>query len=262
MQHQPQGRRRPRSAWVTAALVVMGAATVLVGLVGVALALGHPRWTPIATGVAILAGWVSLRLTWNALLEERFENATDRSELAKTYRELFAERAVEQRSEIEGMTMRLRDRERVIGGLEEDLATISMRAIEAENTARRIGKRLAESEGRVVSLEDRLAQQMSAQLPMSAAGDVSAEAPHPAVSRPPAPAANAPRRKAAVAAVTAVPEAQSAPKHAAAASLMPEWADVEADPNEALLKWEEHANGVLRQEQVRGDRHRQERKHA
>ena len=95
---------------------------------------------------------------WSVVLQARLEHSADRTELARTYRQLFAERAVENHVYTKAMTARMRERDRVIRELETTVVGTERRAIVAETTVKRVQRRLAEADGRIITLEEYLAR--------------------------------------------------------------------------------------------------------
>ena len=204
------------------AVIVLTTATALVAG---ALAVGGGRLVAASAVVALLCGWAGLRIMWSVVLQARFEHSADRAELARTYRQLFAERAVENHVYTKAMTARMRDRDRVIRELGTTVVDTQRRAFVAETTVTRVQRRLTEADGRIIALEEYLAR---------------SQAEHRAAVE---------RLEAAEAAggvVAAEPEPSGAPAETSAGSsvrrtVVPEWADLETDPTAALMAWEEHA---------------------
>lgn len=212
-------RRRQRSVRITVAVIVLATATALVAG---ALAVGGVRLVSASAVVALLCGWAGLRIVWSVVLQARFEHSADRAELARTYRELFAERAVENHVYTKAMTARMRERDRVIRELETTVVDAQRQALVAETTVKRVQRRLAEADGRIIRLEEYLAR---------------SQAEHRAAVE---------RLEAAGGVVAAEPEPSGAPVETSAGStvrrtVVPEWADLETDPTAALMAWEEHA---------------------
>lgn len=227
MDRHPASRRRQRSVRITVAVIVLATAT---SLVAGALAVGGGRLVAASALVSLLCGWAGLRIMWSVVLQARLEHSADRAELARTYRQLFAERAVENHVYTKAMTARMRERDRVIRELETTVVDTQRRALVAETTVKRVQRRLAEADGRIITLEEYLAR---SQAEHRAAVEQleAAEAERGAVVAEPV-------------ALAAVPT--PAPDEAPAGSparrtVVPEWADLETDPTAALMAWEEHA---------------------
>ena len=222
MDRHPASRRRQRSVRITVSVVVLSAASALVAA---AVAAGGARLLSVSAVVALLCGWAGLRIMWSVVVQARYEHGSDRAELAQTYRRLFAERAVEHQAFTRSMTARMRERDQVIGELENTVVDTQRRAVVAETTVKRVQRRLAEADGRIITLEEYLAR---------------SQADH----------------RAAVERLEAVEEAGAARGSAPAASslsgvepvepptrppVVPAWADLETDPTAALMAWEERA---------------------
>ena len=191
------------------AVIVLTTATALVAG---ALAVGGGRLVAVSAVVALLCGWAGLRIMWSVVLQARFEHSADRAELARTYRQLFAERAVENHVYTKAMTARMRDRDRVIRELETTVVDTQRRVLVAETTVKRVQCRLAEADGRIIALEEYLAR---------------SQAEHRAAVE---------RLEAAGGVVAAEPEPSGAPAETSAGSsvrrtVVPEWADLETRPD-------------------------------
>ena len=106
MDRDPVSRRRQRSVRLIVAVTVLSAATALVAG---ALAIGGGRLLAAAAVVALLGGWAGLRIVWSVVLQSRHEHSADRAELARTYRQLFAERAAENHAYTKAISARMRD---------------------------------------------------------------------------------------------------------------------------------------------------------
>ena len=203
---------------LTVAVIVLSTATALVAG---AVAVGGGRLVAASAVVALLCGWAGLRIMWSVVLQARHEHSADRAELARTYRQLFAERAVENHVHTKAMAARMRERDRVIRELETTVVDTRRRAVVAEATVKRVQRRLAEAGGRIITLEEYLAR---------------SQAEHRAAVA---------RLEAAEAEARAVASAGSRRR-----TVVPEWADLETDPTAALMAWEEHA-----QHHARGAKH-------
>jgi hypothetical protein len=210
---------------ITVAVVVLSVASALVAG---ALASGGARLLSASAVVALLCGWAGLRIMWSVVVQARYEHGADRAELAQTYRRLFAERAVEHQAFTRSMTARMREREQVIGELENTVVDTQRRAIVAETTVKRVQRRLAEADGRIITLEEYLARSQAdhraaVERLEAVDGTVAATAP----SREAEPVEPPARR-----------------------TVVPAWADLETDPTAALMAWEERA-----QQHALGARH-------
>ncbi len=188
------------------AVIVLSAATALVAG---AVAAGGGRLVAASAVVALLCGWAGLRIMWSVVLQARHEHSADRAELARTYRQLFAERAVENDVYMTAMSARLRERDCVIRELETTVVDTRRRAIVAETTVRRVQRRLAEAGDRIIALEEYLARSQA-------------------------------EHRAAVARLEAA-EAEERAGASSGRTVVPAWADLESDPMPALMAWEEHA---------------------
>ncbi len=199
---------------ITVAVGILALGTVLVVA---AVVLGGAGEVTASAVFALVCGWVAMRITWSAVVQARYEHTADRTELARTYRQLFAERAVENHAFTKAMTVRMRERDQSIRALENQVLDASRRAVVAETSVKRVQRRLAEAEGRIITLEDYLAR---------------SQAEHrAAVVR--LTAAEAERAEEQVAPVASIGSA-------ARRTPVPEWADLETDPTAALMAWEEH----------------------
>jgi septal ring factor EnvC (AmiA/AmiB activator) len=171
----------------------------------------------------VLAGWAALRLAWNTVVQSRYEHAVDRTEAARTYRQLFAERSVEHREFVRAMDSRLSERQRVVEELGDALVDTQTRAAVAETSVKRFQRRLADAEGRIVTLEDYLARsQAETRAVRTELTDVRAR--------------------------LAAPLVETQPQSRVRSTVVPEWAHLETDPTAALMAWEEHAQQQARRE--------------
>jgi protein phosphatase 1 regulatory subunit 37 len=220
MDRHPVSRRKERSLRITAAVVVLAVATVVVVA---AVWTRDVRLEAAGAGFAVLAGWAALRLAWNAVLQGRYEHAVDRTESARTYRQLFAERSVEHRDFVRAMDHRLTERQRLVEELGHALVDTQTRAAVAETSVKRFQRRLADAEGRIVTLEDYLARsQAETRAARTELTDVRAR--------------------------LATPMVETQPQSRVRTTVVPEWAHLETDPTAALMAWEEHAQHQARQQ--------------
>ena len=231
MDRHPASRRRQRSVRITVAVVVLSAASALVAA---AVAADGARLLSVSAVVALLCGWAGLRIMWSVVVQARYEHGSDRAELAQTYRRLFAERAVEHQAFTRSMTARMRERDQVIGELENTVVDTQRRAVVAETTVKRVQRRLAEADGRIITLEEYLAR---SQADHRAAVERLEAAEEAGAARGSAPAASS------LSGVEPV-EPPARP------TVVPAWADLETDPTAALMAWEERA-----QQHALGARH-------
>jgi septal ring factor EnvC (AmiA/AmiB activator) len=192
---------------ITVAVIVLCAATALVAG---AVAVGGGGLVAASAVVALLCGWAGLRIMWSVVHQARHEHSADRAELARTYRQLFAERAVENDAHTKAMTARMRERDCLIRDLETTVVATRRRASVAERTLKRVQRRLAEAGGRIITLEEYLARSQA-------------------------------EHRAALARLEAA-EAEARARR----TVVPEWADLETDPTAALMAWEEHAQHHVR----------------
>lgn len=208
--HTPVTRRKARTWRITVAVGVLAAATlVLAGALVTA-----DRFVVSSAGVLALAcGWGALRLGWTAVVQSRYEHAVDRTELARAYRSLLAERSVEHQTFAAGMSTRLTQRDRVIHHLEGSLLRVEMRAIEAETTVRTFRCRLTDAEGQIAAMEDLITAARQAQAGEQALDRAAESNKPPLLGRRP----SEPLRD----------------------RVVPEWADMDVDVVNALLAWEE-----------------------
>jgi hypothetical protein len=200
---------------LTVAVIVLSIATALVAG---AVAVGGGRLVAASAVVALLCGWAGLRIVWAVVLQGRHEHSADRAELARTYRELFAERAVENDVHTKAMAARMRERDRVIRELQTTVVDTRRRAVVAEATVTRVQRRLVGAGDRIIALEEYLARSQ-AEHRAAVARIEAAEADERAVS-----SAGSPARR----------------------TVVPEWADLGTDTTAALMAWEEHAQDLAR----------------
>ena len=181
-------------------------------LVAGAVAVGGGRLVAGSVVGALLCGWAGLRIVWSVVLQARHEHSADRAELARTYRELFAERAVENHVVTKAMAARIRERDRVIRELQTTVADTRRRVVVAEATVQRVQRRLVEADDRIIALEEYLARSQA-------------------------------EHRAAVARLEAAQaeERAVAPAGSSARRTVPEWDDLGPDTTAALMAWEEHA---------------------
>ena len=216
--------------------LAVGILAVATALVVAAVVVGGAALVATSAGFALLSGWVALRLAWSAVVLARYEHAADRAELARTYRQLFAERAVENHAFTKAMTLRIRERDQAIRELENRVVDTSRRAVVAETSVTRVQRRLADAQGRIVTLEDYLAK---------------SQAEHRAALERLAAAESSVSPISLVGPGASESVASSAPAEPPARrTVVPEWADLETDPTAALMAWEEHA-----QQHVQGAKH-------
>lgn len=209
----PVSRRKARSWQITLAVGVLAIASLVVAG---SLATGEVALVGSAGVFAIVGGWVALRLAWSGVVQARFEHAVDRTELARTYRALFAERSVEHEAFVTVMSTRLAHRDRTILELRDSVAFVEMRAVEAETTAATFRRRLTDAEGQIATMEGLITAARRAQAQLQAAEGES--------NKPPLLG----RRR----------------SDSLRDRTVPEWADMEVDPMSALVAWVEHANQV------------------
>ncbi|MGI9155262.1 MAG: hypothetical protein ACR2FG_01280 [Marmoricola sp.] len=202
----PVSRRKARSARITGALAILAVATLLVGG---SLFTGDPMVLGIAGMLGVVGGWVAVQLAWSSVLESRYEHAVDRTRLARTYRGLFAERAVEQHEFVAVLAGRLATRDLAIHDLRGSLVVVEMRAVEAETSLSTYRRRLTDAEGQIVTMGDLITRNL---MEPQAAG------------KPP---------------LLGRPRSESLRDE-----MVPEWADMESDPVDALVAWEEYAGHV------------------
>ena len=143
-------RREARGSRITTAVCLMALATAVLGT---SLVLRQPLLVGAAGVVAVVLGWISLRLVWTTVLLARREHAAARTELARSYRGLFAERGVEQAELVETLTGRLAHRNRRIDDLQTHVVGIEMRTVEAESAARVAEGRLEQVGAQITALE-------------------------------------------------------------------------------------------------------------
>ncbi|MCW2757795.1 MAG: putative multidomain rane protein [Nocardioidaceae bacterium] len=215
MGRMPASRREARSSRITAAIALLGAASLM--MAG-ALAVGSTFVVGAAGVFAVAMGWTALRLAWTAVLASRYEHAVDRTELARAYRALFAERAVETASFVGTMSDRLAQRDQALHAIEGTVVGIEMRAIEAEASARTAERRLSETTFQLSAMEHLITTQLEEQEQQAARlRELEANEAHPLLGRRPTP--------------------EQRP-------VAPEWAALERDPIDALMAWERHADQV------------------
>jgi hypothetical protein len=224
MDRHPASRRRQRSVRITVAVGILALGTALVLA---AVVVGGSRPLAASAVFALLCGWVAMRITWSAVVQARYEHTADRTELARTYRQLFAERAVENHTFTKAMTVRMRERDQSIRALENQVLDTKRRAVVAETSVKRVQRRLTDAEGRIITLEDYLARSQAEH--RAAVGRLAA--------------AEAERVEESVAPVASIDPA-------ARRTVVPEWADLETDPTAALMAWEEHT-----QQHAQGAKH-------
>ncbi len=199
---QKRARKQVRGTRVTAAVLLLVLATLLLAA---SLALREPVLIGAAGVVALVTGWVGLRLAWNELVLARYEHAVDRTDLARAYRELFDTGAADHGAFAGAMETRASERERRIAELRQVLSRVETRAVEQASAAREVQARLDRAEAQIEKeAEDRVARALQAQ---EASGSPSGP-----------------------------PARGSVPT--------PEWAFLEPDQLSSLLAWEEHARRV------------------
>lgn len=206
MGRSPVSRRQTRSSRITKAVVLLGVATAVL----VATLATRDQFLVGAAGVFALAtGWAALRLAWHAVSDSRYEHAADRTELARAYRSLFAQRSVEHAEFVGTMEVRLAQRDRTIHDLEGAMVQIEMRAVEAESSARTFQNRLHVAQDQIAAMGDLITTRLEQQ-------EAGRRASEESRTRPPL----------------------------LRDDVVPEWAELEPDPLSALMAWEKHADHV------------------
>jgi hypothetical protein len=195
------------------AAVLLGVATAVL----VATLATRNQFLVGAAGVLALAtGWTALRLAWNAVANGRYEHAADRTELARAYHSLFAQRSVEHAEFARTMEVRLAQRDRVIHDLKGVIVRIEMRAVEAESSAQAFQGRLHVAQDQLAAMGDLITAQLEQQ-EASRRQDEQRRARQPLLGDRGAPLRD---------------------------EVVPEWAELEPDPLSALMAWEKHADHV------------------
>lgn len=103
-------------------------------------------WVPLLVGssiLAVLAGFLALRIMSNEILQTRRDWAADRATQAKSYQEIAASRQAEHETFATTMTRRLADRDDTILGLRGTLRLSERRADQAERRAREQAERVS-----------------------------------------------------------------------------------------------------------------------
>jgi septal ring factor EnvC (AmiA/AmiB activator) len=223
MDRHPASRRKRRSVRITVAVGLLAAATLVVAA---AVWTRDARLEAGAAGLGLLAGWAALRLAWNTVLQSRYEHAVDRAAAAETYRQLFAERSVAHGEFVRTMDNRLTERQKLVEELGHILVDTQTRAAVAETSVKRFQRRLADAEGRIVTLEDFLARsEAETRAARTELTDLRAR--------------------------LATPMVETQPQSRVRTTVVPEWAHLETDPTAALIAWEEHAQHQARREAER-----------
>src|SRR5215213_2435009 len=147
-------RRRPRSARVTLAVVLLALATA--AAVGALVT----RDGAVLAGVLVAAvgcGWLALRLSCSELRLLRRHTARDRAWQAAAFRDHVSRASVEHAAFAAAMTQRLAGRHREVRELEGTLRLSEARACAAEDRVRREVRRVDDARSRIVELEVALA---------------------------------------------------------------------------------------------------------
>ena len=147
-------RRRPSSARVPTGAALLALSTVTAVL---ALAVGTPSLLATALVVALLAGWLVLRLACTELRLLRRHAARDRAWQAVAFRDHVTRTAAEHRTFAEVVARRLACRDRDVRELEGTLRLSEARADAAEDRVRREVTRVEDARTRIVELEVALA---------------------------------------------------------------------------------------------------------
>lgn len=167
-----------------------------------AVVLQDPLVLALGAGLAVLIGWASYRLLRAEVVATRRECATERRDVARSYRDLFDRRADEVAVQQRRAADRLAEEGRTVVRLREAVDTAERRAGSTEAMLDDVRRRLGEAEERFAAME------------AYAAGETSEDE------------------------MTIPLHSLEMP---AATRVVPEWARLEADPIQALLAWEEHA---------------------
>jgi hypothetical protein len=149
-------RRRQRSVRVTLAVLLLGAAALVV--VG-SLAAGSFAAVSAAAVLALLAGCAATRIVGNELAQSRREAARDRAALAQDYARLSAARVTEQAGFARVMSERILERDHEIGRLHGTIRLADARADEAQALLRVEEKRSAGLRKQVDQLERELEEE-------------------------------------------------------------------------------------------------------
>lgn len=147
-------RRRQRGVRAVVAAVLLGAAT---GGVAVALAVATVTALSIAAVVAVLCGWIAVRIVHAEVVATWRRSARESAGQAEAFRTAAAAAASEHLHFVEVMDQRLAGREREVRELEGTLRLCEARAGAAEDLARREAGRADDALSRVVDLEVALA---------------------------------------------------------------------------------------------------------
>ncbi len=149
-------RRRQRSVRVTVAVALLCLATLVV--TG-ALLIGTLWATSTASVVALLAGWASVRILLNEIVQTRTEAARDRAQQAQAYRVIFCARVAEHDRFVTSMNERVTARETDIQALHGIVGLAQARAVEAQARVRTESQRTVQLQSRLDELTRELEEE-------------------------------------------------------------------------------------------------------
>jgi hypothetical protein len=147
-------RRRPRSARLSLAVVLLSLATAAAV---VAVVAGRAELLAAAAVAAVVCGWLTLRLAATELRLLRRHAARDRAWQAALFRDHVSRTAEAHADFATAMHRRLTGREREVRELEGTLRLSEARACAAEERVRREVRRVDDARSRIVELEVALA---------------------------------------------------------------------------------------------------------
>lgn len=135
-----KSRRRQRSVRIAVATSLLAVAALVVVP---SIIIASVPLLIASSIIAILAGFLALRIMRNEILQTRRDWAADRATQAQSYQKLAASRQAEHDSFATTMTKRLTDRDDTILGLRGTLRLSERRADQAERRAREQADRVA-----------------------------------------------------------------------------------------------------------------------
>lgn len=144
-------RRRERSIRIRAALIVLGAATLLALL---ALVLQSRLGLSLALTAALAAGYTATRLACAEVLQARREGAAELARQGAGYRELAHRRAAENAQITADLSRQVQDREQSILELEGTIRLADLRASIAESRTLAEMRRADEAEQLLAELRE------------------------------------------------------------------------------------------------------------
>lgn len=153
MANRSPSRRLQRRVRVSVAVLILALATAATVF---ALLSQSVTWLSSSAAFTLLCAFVSTRIVYSELVQNRRDSAADRARQADSYRKFFTERARENVSFADAMARRIASRERSIGELEGTIRLAEKRATIAEGQVKSEKERADEAHELLASLQRQL----------------------------------------------------------------------------------------------------------